>query len=151
MTPLPISFIAHNWLLFILNRFSEKGEYKKLNTHHWTLIVQFSSFWFFLSVMPNSLWPHESQHTRPSCPSPAPEVHPNSCASSQWCHSAIILCRPLLLLPPIPPSIRVFPMSQLFTWGGQSIGVSASASVLPITTREVYYSTIQKKSKNFKD
>ena len=49
--------------------------------------------------------------------------------------SHLILCRPLLLLPPIPPSIRVFPMSQLFAWGGQSIGVSASASVLPMNTQ----------------
>ena len=50
--------------------------------------------------------------------------------------SHLILCRPLLLLPPIPPSIRVFPMSQLFAWGGQSIGVSASASVLPMNTQD---------------
>ena len=50
--------------------------------------------------------------------------------------SHFILCRPLLLLPPIPPSIRVFPMSQLFTWGSQSIGVSASASILPMTTQD---------------
>ena len=50
--------------------------------------------------------------------------------------SHLILCRPLLLLPPIPPSIRVFPMSQLFAWGGQSTGVSASASVLPMNTQD---------------
>ena len=50
--------------------------------------------------------------------------------------SHLILCRPLLLLPPIPPSIRVFPVSQLFTWGGQSIGVSALASVLPKNTQD---------------
>ena len=56
----------------------------------------------------NSLWPHESQHARPPCPSPTPGVHPNSCASSQWCHPAISSCCPLLVLPPIPPSIRVF-------------------------------------------
>ena len=56
--------------------------------------------------MSDSLWPHESKHARPPCPSPTPGVHPNSCASSWWCH--LILCRPLLLLPPIPPSIRVF-------------------------------------------
>ena len=51
--------------------------------------------------------------------------------------SHLILCHPLLLLPPIPPSIRVFPMSQLFSWGGQSIGVSASASVLPMNTQDL--------------
>ena len=55
-----------------------------------------------------TLRPHESQHTRPPCPSPTPGVHPNSCPSSRRCYPAIILCRPLLLLPPIPPSIRVF-------------------------------------------
>ena len=60
-----------------------------------------------------SLQPHELQHARPPCPSPTPGVHPNSCVSNWRCHQAIssshlILCRPLLLLPPIPPSIRVF-------------------------------------------
>ena len=62
------------------------------------------------SVVSNSLQPHESQHTRPPCPSPSPGVHSDSCPSSQWCHPAIylILCHPLLLLPPIPPSITVF-------------------------------------------
>ena len=58
--------------------------------------------------MSNSLWPQESQHARPPCPSPTPGVHPNSCASSRWCHPAISSCCPLLVLPPIPPSIRVF-------------------------------------------
>ena len=59
--------------------------------------------------MSNSLPPHESQHARPPCPSPTPGVHSNSCPSSLWCHPAISsLCRPLLLLLPIPPSIRVF-------------------------------------------
>ena len=68
------------------------------------LSVQFSR-----SVVSNSLWPHESQHARPHCPSPSPRVHSNSCPSSRWYHPAhLILCCPLLLLPPIPPSIRVF-------------------------------------------
>ena len=66
--------------------------------------VQFSR-----SVVYDSLWLHELQHARPPCPSPNPGVHQNSCPLSQWWHPAIfILCRPLLLLPPIPPSIRVF-------------------------------------------
>ena len=56
--------------------------------------------------MSNSLRPHEMQHPRPPCPSPTPRVHSDSRPSSQWCH--LILCRPLLLLPPIPPSVRVF-------------------------------------------
>ena len=64
------------------------------------------------SVMSDSLRPHESQHTRPPCPSPTPRIHPNPCPSSRWCQvmpaSHLILCHPLLLLPPIPPSNRVF-------------------------------------------
>ena len=62
----------------------------------------------FSRLVVSDLWPHESQHARPPCPSPAPRVHPNSCASSWWCHPALSSCRPLLLLPSIPPSIRVF-------------------------------------------
>ena len=58
--------------------------------------------------MSDCLRPHESQHARAPCPSPTPGVHSDSCASSQWCHPAISSCRPLLLLPPIPPSITVF-------------------------------------------
>ena len=65
-----------------------------------------SSVQFSRSVVFDYLRPHESQHTRPPSPSPTPGVHANSCASSRWCHPAI--CRPLLLLPPMSPSIRVF-------------------------------------------
>ena len=68
----------------------------------------FSSVQFSCSVVSDSLRPHESQHTRPPCPSPTPEVHSDSRPWSQWCHPAISSCHPLLLLPPIPPSIRVF-------------------------------------------
>ena len=66
-------------------------------------LVQFSC-----SVVSDSLRPHELQHARPPCPSPTPRVHPNSCASRVMSSSHLILCLPLLLLPPIPPSIRVF-------------------------------------------
>ena len=65
--------------------------------------VQFSR-----SFMSDSLRPHELQHTRPPCPSPTPIIHPNSCIESVMPSSHLILCRPLLLLPPIPPSIRFF-------------------------------------------
>ena len=65
--------------------------------------IQFSH-----SVMSDSLQPHESQHARPPCPSPTPGVHSDSRPSSQWCHPAISSCRPLLLLPWILPSFRVF-------------------------------------------
>ena len=69
---------------------------------------QFSSVQFSLSVVSNSLRPHELQHARPPCPSPTPSAYPNSCPLSQWCHpNHLILCRPLLLLPSIFTSIRV--------------------------------------------
>ena len=88
----------------------------------------FSSVQFSCSVVSNSLWPHESQHTRPPCPSPTPGVHPNSCPSSRWCHPAIwSSVVPFSSCPQSLPASGSFPMSQLFAWGGQSIGVSASA------------------------
>ena len=84
------------------------------------------------SIVSNSLKPHESQHTRPPCPSPTPRVQSNSCPSSQWCHPAILSSVvPFFSCPQSLPASGFFPMSQFFTWGGQSIGVSASASVLP--------------------
>ena len=67
-----------------------------------------SSVQFSRSVMSDSLWPHELQHARPPCPSPTPGIYPNSCPLSQWCHPTISSCHPLLLLPSILPSIRVF-------------------------------------------
>ena len=64
---------------------------------------------FSCSVMSDSLWPHEWQHARPPCPSPAPGVYSDSSPSSWWCQSShLLLCHPLLIPPPIPPSIRVF-------------------------------------------
>ena len=89
--------------------------------------VQFSR-----SVMPNSLRPHELKHARLSCPSPTPRVHPNSCASSRWCHPAI--SSSVIHFSSFPQSLPAsgsFPMSQLIAWGGQSTGVSALASFLP--------------------
>ena len=83
--------------------------------------------------MSNSLWPHESQHARPPCPSPTPRVHSDSCPSSQWCHPAISSSVvPFSSCPQSLPASESFPMSQLFAWGGQSTGVSASASFLPM-------------------
>ena len=87
--------------------------------------------------MSDSLQPHEPQHDRPPCPSPTPGVHPNPCPSSQWCHAIIsssvisFSSRPQSL-----PASGAFPMSQLFAPSGQSIGVSASASVLPMNTQD---------------
>ena len=103
----------------------------------------FSSVQFSHSVVSDSLRPHESQHARPSCPSPTPGVHSNSCPSSQWCH------------PAISSSVVPFSSCPQFQWGGievanwswpidaanfasggQNIGVSASTSVLPMNTRD---------------
>ena len=96
--------------------------------------IQFSSFQFSRSVVSDSL--HESQHARPPCPSPTPGVHSNSCALSRWCHPAISSSViPFSSCPQPLPSSESFPMSQLFAWGGQSIGVSALASVLPKNTQ----------------
>ena len=93
--------------------------------------VQFSR-----SVVSNSLWPHESQLARPPCPSPTPRVYPNSCPSSRWCHPTISSSVVPFSCPQSLPASGSFPMSQLFAWGGQSIGVSASASVLPMNTQD---------------
>ena len=99
-------------------------------------MIQFSSVQFSRSVMSNSLWPHELQHTRPACPSPTPGVHPNSCPLSWWCHPAISSSVILLFsCPQSLPASESFPMSQLFASGGQSIGVSALASFLPKNTQ----------------
>ena len=84
------------------------------------------------SVVSDSLWPHESQHTRLPCPSPTPRVHWDSCPLSQWCHPAISSSVvPFSSCPQSLPALEPFPISQLFAWSGQSTGVSALASVLP--------------------
>ena len=94
--------------------------------------VQFSH-----SVVSDSLQPHESQHARPPYPSPTPRVYSNSCPSSWWCHLAIwSSVSPFSSCPQSLPASGSFPMSQFFTWSGQSIGVSASESVLPMNTQD---------------
>ena len=92
---------------------------------------------FSRSVVSDSLWPHELQHARPPCPSPTPGAHPNSCPLSRWCHPAISSSVvPFSSCPQSLPALESFPVSQLFTWGGQSFGVSALASVLPMNTQD---------------
>ena len=92
---------------------------------------------FSCSVVSDSLAPHESQHNRPPCPSPTPGVYSNSCISSRWCHPAISSS-----VIPFSSCLQSFlasgsfQISQLFTSGGQSIGVSASASVLPMDIQD---------------
>ena len=99
--------------------------------------IQFSSVQFSYSVVSDSLQPHESQHARPPCPSPTPRVHSDSSPSSQWCHpvisSSVI---PFSSCPQSLPASGSFPMSQLFAQGGQSTGVWALASVLPMNTQD---------------
>ena len=98
---------------------------------------KFSSVKFSHSVVSDSLRPHESQHARPPCPSPTPGVHPNSCTLSRWSHPAISYSVvPFSSCPQYLPALGSFPMSQLFAWGGQSIGVSALALVIPKNTQE---------------
>ena len=94
--------------------------------------IEFSSVQFSCSVVSDSLWTHESQHARPSCPSPTPGVHSDSPPLSQWCHPAISsLVVPFSFCPQTLPASKFSPMSQLFAWGGHSTGVSALASFLP--------------------
>ena len=94
--------------------------------------LSFSSVQFSRSVVSDSLRPHELQHARPPCQSSTPRVHSNSHPSSLWCHpvtsSSVI---PFSSCPESLPASESFPMSQLFTWGGQSTGISALASFLP--------------------
>ena len=88
-------------------------------------------------IMSDSLQQHESQHARPPCPSSTPGVGPNSCAPSRWCHWAISSSvTPFSSCPQSLPASGSFPMSQFFAWGGQSIGDSVSASVLPVNTQD---------------
>ena len=91
----------------------------------------FCSVQFSRTLMSDSLRPHEPQHVRPPCPSPSPGVHSDTSIESVMLSSHLILCRLLLQLPQSLPTSESFLMSQLFTWGSQSIGVSASASFPP--------------------
>ena len=94
--------------------------------------VQFSR-----SVVSDSLWPDELQHARPPCPSPTPSVHSNPCWLSTWCHPTISSSVvPFSSYPQSFPASGSFQMSQIFASGSQSIGISASTSVLPVNTQD---------------
>ena len=97
------------------------------------LELDMESVQFNHSVMSNSLWPHEPQHARPPCPSPIPRVYPNPCPLSQWCHPTISSS---VILFSSHPQSGSFQMSRFFTSGSQSIGVLASASVLPMNIQD---------------
>ena len=93
---------------------------------------------FSCSVVTNS-WRPQLQHTRPPCPSPTPGVYSNSCPLSQWCHPTISSSVvPFSSCPQSFPASGSFPMSQFFTSGGQSIGVSASTSVFPMNIQGLF-------------
>ena len=99
--------------------------------------IEFSSVQFSHSVVSDSLRPYESQHARTPCPSPTPGVYSNSCPTSRWCHPAISsFVTPLSSRLPSFPASGSFQMSQFFASGGQSIGVSVSAWVLPMNTQD---------------
>ena len=117
-----------------LQRVGHKWSDLALTQVIWTPL---SSVQFSRSVVSNSLQCHESQHARPPCPSPTPRVYPNPCPSSRWCHQAISSSVvPFSSFPQSLPASGSFPMSQFFAWDGQSTGVSASASVLPMNTQD---------------
>ena len=111
-----------------VNLASETKHYQ----YSWHLCIwlfHLSNSQFSRSIVSDSLQPCESQHARPPCPSPTPGVHSESCSSSQWRHPAISSSIvPFSSCHQTLPASKSFPMSQLFTWGGQSTGVSALAS-----------------------
>ena len=116
-TSIVLSHITCNNVSRDLNKERKNPTWTTLST------VQFSH-----SVESDSLWPHESQHARPPCLSPTTGVYSNSCPSSRCCHPAISSSVvPFSSCPQSLPASGSFPMSQLFTWGGQYIGTSASA------------------------
>ena len=119
--------VWHDWTH--THTHTHKYHYNPIHNSKW---IQFSH-----SVVSDSLWPHGLQHARFPCPSPTSGAYSNSCPLTQWCH-------PTISFSVIPfssclwsfPASRSFQMSQFFTSGGQSIGVSASASVLPMNIQD---------------
>ena len=98
-------------------------------------LLEMDSVQFSHSVVSDSLRPHKLQHTRPPCPSTTPRVHSDSSPSSRWYYPAISVV-PFSSCPQSLPASESLPMSQLFTWGGQSTGVLALASFLPKNTQD---------------
>ena len=123
------------WVLWSFNLFLS-NRWRKVEKVNWYCSgsVQFSH-----SIVADSLWPHGLDHTRLPCPSPTPGVYSNSCPLSQWCHPTISSSvDPFSSRLQSFPSSRSFPVSQFFTSGGQSIWVSASASVLPMNIQDLF-------------
>ena len=124
----------------ITTNFKVNGWWPQKQTLVTFLKIWFSSVEFSRSVMSSSLGPHELQHARPPCPSPTLGAYPNSCPLSESVMPSnhLILCRPLLLLPSIFPSIRVFSNESALRIRWPNIGVSASTSVLPMTIQDCF-------------
>ena len=101
------------------------------------LLNKRSSVQFSRSVVSDSMWLHEPQHTRPPCPSPTPGAHPNPCPLCQWCHPTILSSVVPFSCPQSFLASGSFPISQLFASGGQTVGVPASTSVLPMNTQNL--------------
>ena len=115
------------WRVFIIN-----GCWILSKAFPASIEIIISSVQLSHSVVSDSLRPHELQHARPRCPSPTPGVHSDSCPSRQWCHPAISSSVvPFSSCPQSLPASESFPMSQLFSWGGQSPGVSFSFNISP--------------------
>ena len=118
--------------LLLSREWKDNPDIKPWSNNHKFWIMEDCPVQFSRSVVSDSLPPHVLQHSRLPCPSPTPGVYLNLCPLSQWCHPTLILCRPLLLpLQSFPASV-----SQFFASGGQRIGVSASASVLPMNIQD---------------
>ena len=119
--------------IYVLPCFFPFSVYHVQTCNYFPCSVQFNS----VAQSCPTLRPHESQHARPPCPSPTPGVHSDSRPSSQWCHPAISSSVvPCSSCPQSLPASGSFPMSQPFTWGGQSTGISALASVLSMNTQD---------------
>ena len=119
-----------------MNQNKGQGKYNK-GIQLYILCKDMHSVQFSPSVVSNSLQPHGLKHARTPCPSPTTGAYSNSCPSSQWCHPSI--SSSVVLFSSWLQSLSVsgsFPISQLYAWGAQSIGVSASASVLPMNTQD---------------
>ena len=130
-------FVYRYWII-ILHTQNKYNLYKNLYLNFpYFWLIQFSSVQFSQSVVSDSLRPHGLQHAMPPCPSPTPGVYSNSSPLSWWCHltisSSVI---PFSSCPQSFPASGSFQLSQLFESGGQSIGASASASVLPMNTQD---------------
>ena len=143
-TSLSLCFLGCKfYLLFSINNY-RNYMIKLISPNQIIISLWFSVFFpniihdsqFSCSVMSDSLQPHEPEHNRPPCPSPTLRVYPNPCPLSQWCHPIISSSLIPFSCPQSFPASGCFQMSQLFTSGGQSIGVSASTSVPPMNTQD---------------